>query len=218
MGQAAARRRNRVRRLDRLGQRAPGCIQGPARRQACAGSRCGAPGRCGGNGDEETCTEAIARKTAQRQQDAQHHDERRTERRHGRADLETGQGAVAECRRRQACHQARSRPLLRERRRVDDAAHRGAAVFDHPRTRRHRRAALLPASRNEGHVESADVDARVRRLRAVPAGRSHRGPGSLGAERGGRAAPVELRAVPARRAGAADLRSRSEPGGCRSTP
>ena len=52
-----------------------------------------------------------------------------------------------------------------------------------------------------------------RRSRAVPAGRSRRGPGGLGAERGGRAAPVELRAVPARGAGAAGLRSRSEPGG-----
>ena len=60
MGQTAARRRDRVRRLDRLGQRAPGCVQRPARRQACAGRRCGAAGRRGGNGSEETCTEALA--------------------------------------------------------------------------------------------------------------------------------------------------------------
>ena len=61
--------------------------------------------------------------------------------------------------RRQAGHQARSRALLRERRRVADAAHRRPALLDHPRARRHRRAALLPASRDEGHVEPADADA-----------------------------------------------------------
>ena len=62
------------------------------------------------------------------------------------------------CERRCADHQARSRALFRKRRRVDDAAHRGPAVLDHPRARRHRRTALLPASRDAGHVEPADAD------------------------------------------------------------
>ena len=61
-----ARRRDRVRRLDGLRQRAPSCIQRPARRQACAGRRRGAAGRRGGNGNEETCTEARAATRAAR--------------------------------------------------------------------------------------------------------------------------------------------------------
>jgi bifunctional non-homologous end joining protein LigD len=126
MGRAAARRRNRICRLDRLRQRASGRIQRSARRQACTRSGCRAPRRRGGNVDEEACTEAHAH-------DQQRRAQRRTECRDGCTDLQARQAAVARCRRWQACHQARSCALPRECGRVDDAAHRRAALLDHSR-------------------------------------------------------------------------------------
>ena len=64
-----------------------------------------------------------------------------------------GQGAVARRRRWHAGHQARPGALFRGGGRLDDAAHRGPALLDGARARRHRRPAVLPAPRDAGHVE-----------------------------------------------------------------
>ena len=115
-------------------------------------------------------------------------------------------------RRRQGRHQARSRALLRSRRRLDDRPSEGPAVLGGPCARRHQRRDLLPAPRHDGHVQPAGTGEGLRRPQALSADRSRRGPRRGGADRRARTASLELRAGCARRAGPAGVRSRSGAG------
>ena len=131
LGAARARRRDRVRGLHRRRTAAPGIVQG----------------RCGEDKPAEEVeaeTPAPARPPSSREP----------------APAATAKQAVTprgsvpvmgvtishadkplwpDARRRPAGHQARSRPLLRSRRRLDAAAHQGPALLDDPHARRHRR-------------------------------------------------------------------------------
>ena len=131
----------------------------------------------------------------------------------GRGDLEARQGAVAGRRRRRGRDQARSRPLFRSGRRLDDRPSEGPAVLGGPRARRHRRRDILSAPCHAGHFEPAGTGQGLRRSQAISADRSRRRPRCGGADRRPRTASVELRAGCARRAGPAGVRSRSRAGG-----
>ena len=80
-------------------------------------------------------------------QGAGHASGERIRRGDGRRHLEARQGAVAGRRRRQGRDQARSRPLFRGGRRLDDRPSQGAAVLDRARARRHRWREVLSAPR-----------------------------------------------------------------------
>ncbi len=85
--------------------------------------------------------------------------------------------------------------------RLDDAAHQGPALLDHPRAGRHRRRAVLPAPRRQGDLEPARDRHRLRRSPALPADRPQGGPRRRRAAGRGRAASMEQlagRAGPAR--------------------
>ena len=64
--------------------------------------------------------------------------------------------------------QARPGPLLRGGRRLDDAAHQGPSLLDHPRAGRHRRRALLPAPRRQGRLSPVRGGHRLGRPPALP--------------------------------------------------
>ena len=122
---------NRIRRLDRRRHGAPGCLQGPARRQA--GRRSG--GRDAEENQEAGRSRKAARRSAAKRSGGDEH-----------SHLPSRQGAVAGCRRRQAGHQAGTGALLRSGGRLDAAAYQGPALLHRARARRHRgRAAFLPA-------------------------------------------------------------------------
>ena len=74
-----------------------------------------------------------------------------------------------------ACDQARSRPLLRNGRILDDRSSRGAPLFDHSRAGRPWRRAVLSASRHAGNVEPSRTRDCFRRPQALPPDRSRRG-------------------------------------------
>ena len=89
----------------------------------------------------------------------------------GVTHLQSRQGAVARRRRRQAGDQARPGALSGGGRSLDDAAHQGPALLDHPHAGRHRRRAVLPAPRRQGLLAAAQRGEGVRRPQALPAGR-----------------------------------------------
>ena len=72
----------------------------------------------------------------------------------GRRHLKTRQGAVARWRRWQGRHQARSCPVFRSGRRLDDRLHQGAAVLRGARARRHQGRDLLSAPRHAGRLRT----------------------------------------------------------------
>ena len=176
LAEAGAGRRDRVRRLDRRRQGAAGRVQGPAGGQAGGRGRGRNAGRDRGR---RAARRRSARSRARRGRDAS----AASPPGDGRGDLEARQGAVAGRRRRRAGHQARSRALLRGGRRLDDPPHQGPAVLDHPRARRHRRRAVLPAPRHAGHLEPARAGQGLRRPQALSADRPDRGAGRGGADR-----------------------------------
>ena len=74
----------------------------------------------------------------------------------------------------------------------------GPALLDHPHAGRHqRRAELLPAPRGQGPVGADHRGRGLGRPQALPAVRPGRGAGRRRPDRRARAAPLELRAVPA---------------------
>ena len=110
----------------------------------------------------------------------------------------------------EARHQARSGALFRGGRRLDDRPHQGTALLDHPRAGRHRRRAVLPASRHAGHVQSARPRQGLRRPQALSADRSRRRPRRGGADRRRSSCiPGIARRDEPERAGASGVRSRS---------
>ena len=130
LGEAGAGRRDRIRRLDRRRQ---WCARPPSR--ACA--RTSPPTRSRPRSPRPRARRPLEREPKATSKSAKTGGQRRD----GRDDLPSGQGAVARRRRRQAGHQARPRALSRSGRRLDAAAHQGPALLDRPRARRHRRRA-----------------------------------------------------------------------------
>ena len=75
----------------------------------------------------------------------------------GRGYLETRQGAVAGRGRWRSCDKARSRPLFRGGRRLDDRPSQGTAMLGGPRPRRHPWRDILSAPCDAGYVEPAGI-------------------------------------------------------------
>ena len=91
-------------------------------------------------------------------------------------------------------HQARSCPIFRSGRRLDDRLHQGAAVLRGARARRHQGGNLLSAPRHAGRFGPAEARQGRGRSQTLSADRSRRRAGGGGAERRAGAASLELRA------------------------
>ena len=134
LAEAGARRRDRIRRLDR---RTEMCARRPSR-------GCARTSRQKRSTAEKPAMTEIATPSPAEPARAPHAQSATSKAGgksagDGRDHLQARQGAVARRRRRRAGDQARPRPLFRGRRRLDDRPHQGTALLDRARARRHRR-------------------------------------------------------------------------------
>ena len=105
--------------------------------------------------------------------------------------------------------QAGPRRVFRASRSLDDRPPEGPAVFARASSGRHRRPAILPASRDARHFEPDSPRQGRRRPQALSPVRSRGSAGRRSTNGRRRIAPVELRARPSGRPRTARLRSRS---------
>ena len=138
LGQAAACRRDRVRRMDGGRQCAAGRLQRFARGKPAEEMRAERPTTRRSELPPPRCAANLSQRSSP---DLAGSWQERQRGHHGRRHLEARQAALAGA---GQLHKTRSRALPREGRSMDDRAPQGTALFHHPRPRWDRSRALLP--------------------------------------------------------------------------